>query len=745
MNPFKLVPPLGLLALTCNVTLVQASADTDAAASADLDSGHEAQLDDVTVNGRKTTQPLTPGNESADSSVTTIDAAQLDRIVSTGLDDALRYEPGVSITPNTRGGGGIGSINIRGLDGDRVTILIDGLTMPDSYTPTSSTYLNSGRNSIDIDSLAQMKIVKGGDVSAGSGALGGVVEFRTKDADDYLAPDGNDTYFSLGGSYRSDANQYSESATVANRTGKVESLVVYTHRESDETENHSGAAHGTASGADRASPDPGSNLSNNVLAKFTLSSSASNRVGVVGEYFDSQSAYDLYSQVTTTDPEVEDDDIKRYRGGLFGVNTASNVAWDRLQWQVDYQRAKTLSLTDNPSSGNSYNRYYQQDGIQARVDLTKQWGDHRLSYGADYQHQSYENLVHETASGVTTTSRFSPEADGDIGGLYLQDSWNLGSGLSLLPALRYDSYTYKPRTDQYVTDDWGTSRNDKLTGQLGVNWQATQAVSIYGRYGTGFRAPTLENLYYYYEHSGTAGGYSYGYLIEPNPDLKPETSHFAELGLRVSGALGNAQIAAYDNRYKNFIQQQYSLGATSTYPTGVFTTVNLNNVEIKGLELQGALDLAAALHHSALQGLKLSTSLAYAKGTYDNYEDASGNVTHNMPLDSISPMQAVTAISYDAPDGRWGSALHWTWTDAKKASDITSSNQWLATPSASVVDVTGYWQVTTELRLAAGAYNLFDEKYWLWDQIRQLSDSSTNLDRYTRPGRNYGLSLRYSF
>ena len=49
--------------------------------------------------------------------------------------------------------------------------------------------------------------------------------------------------------------------------------------------------------------------------------------------------------------------------------------------------------------------------------------------------------------------------------------------------------------------------------------------------------------------------------------------------------------------------------------------------------------------------------------------------------------------------------------------------------------------MTDTVTVRAGAFNVFDEKYGWWSDVRGLSDASTVKDAYTQPGRNFGLSL----
>ena len=49
--------------------------------------------------------------------------------------------------------------------------------------------------------------------------------------------------------------------------------------------------------------------------------------------------------------------------------------------------------------------------------------------------------------------------------------------------------------------------------------------------------------------------------------------------------------------------------------------------------------------------------------------------------------------------------------------------------------------MTERATLRAGAFNVFDETYGWWSDVRGLSAASTIKDAYTQPGRNFGLSL----
>ena len=49
------------------------------------------------------------------------------------------------------------------------------------------------------------------------------------------------------------------------------------------------------------------------------------------------------------------------------------------------------------------------------------------------------------------------------------------------------------------------------------------------------------------------------------------------------------------------------------------------------------------------------------------------------------------------------------------------------------------------LKARAGIFNLTDETYSYWQEVRGLSATSTVADAYTRPGRNASISLSFQF
>ncbi|MFM2481471.1 TonB-dependent hemoglobin/transferrin/lactoferrin family receptor [Celerinatantimonas sp. YJH-8] len=673
-------------------------------------------LNSVVVRGQQNTP-------AADSSTTSIGQEQMEQQLSGSLSQALEFEPGVDVASSGRFG--VQSINIRGLDGDRVYQSIDGVTMADGYNP-SGTYIQSGRDALDIESIASIDITKGGDVMAGSGALAGAVGFRTKSPDDFLKPTGDDHYRAIKTGFQSNNDEYSETLTYAQRLGAWEGLLIYTRRDGHETETQ-----GTSDilGTSRGKADPGDHSSDNILAKLNYRFNASNQLGFVFEHYNLRSETSLKSQSSTTERQQANDHTTRTRFGVHQDLALRSWFADQLHWQFDVQNTQTTNGTHRvTASSNRYvDRFYDQNNYQFGGDIIKQLWDHRLRYGVNYQYQRFDNLNDDSSS---TPTRMTPKAHGQVMALYLQDSWQLTDALKVMPAIRYDHYRYNTDTDTRL-GSWDDNKNHAFTAQLGSEYQLLSTVSVFGKYGAGFRAPKIDEMYYFFGNDTPFGSYA----ITPNPDLKPEHSTFLEGGFRFHNQMASAEITAYYNRYRDFIETQVSQGPTARYTLGQFTSENLNKVVIKGIEFKGALDLSALT--STLNGFNLNGALAYAKGR---------NVGDAEPLNTISPLTIHSALSYQAATQDWGSTFHVTWRSGKDRSDLTNSNQWLETGGATVFDLTAFYKPIDDLTLRAGLFNLTDRKYWIWSDLAHASSTTvTNLDRLSQSGRHFAVNATYSF
>ena len=104
-------------------------------------------------------------------------------------------------------------------------------------------------------------------------------------------------------------------------------------------------------------------------------------------------------------------------------------------------------------------------------------------------------------------------------------------------------------------------------------------------------------------------------------------------------------------------------------------------------------------------------------------------------------------MTYRDPAGRFGGLFALTHSDGKSPARIAvvCAGGCFIPPAFTIFDATAWWRVNDRVRINAGAFNLTDEKYFWWSDVRGLSATSPSVDAYSQPGRNYAVALTVTF
>ena len=149
-------------------------------------------------------------------------------------------------------------------------------------------------------------------------------------------------------------------------------------------------------------------------------------------------------------------------------------------------------------------------------------------------------------------------------------------------------------------------------------------------------------------------------------------------------------------------------------------------MDIQGLEIRGSLTLGAL--SDRMSDLFLEGAVAYADGDSDD----------GAPVDSTDPTNLVLGLRWSPSNLPMESELIWTWSDDKDAEDISSDR--MPTDSYNLFDLLVHYDLSDTWSLDAGVFNLFDEKYIRWADTVSIGTDAP--DRFTRPGRNFSVTLR---
>ncbi|CAH8230562.1 TonB-dependent hemoglobin/transferrin/lactoferrin family receptor [Vibrio aestuarianus] len=708
-------------------TLLSASILVALSPSSFADNLH--QFDEVVVSATRTEQ----SKKDVSSSIETISAKELESTMSNDLQQALSYTPGVDALGDGRFG--ISSFNIRGVEGSRVKMMIDGVQQPTPYNP-GATEQRKYSNAIEMDTLQAIEVNKGPSSTLyGSDALGGVVLLRTKNPDDILVTEGDENRFGIRSGYSSANDQFKTTLTWAMRQDKLETLLMATYANGHETETHSSGA--DIEGPDRGAQNPADSQLGNLLAKAFYQANDDHRLGLTVEYYNKQydedelnyNGYSIMPGFTYSD-NYNEDTSERLRVGIEHQWLMSSQLADSLHWSLSYQDSRSLSKNYDTTPMNGKRRRQREasdQSIQFDTQLSKiveiDNNAHEFTYGLSLLNNDFnlDNTDYKLNYGTSAPgSTGLPDATVIQWGLFLQDqAYLMQERLVLTAGIRYDSFEATPSVDEGYTTSYEKNKDDAFTGQLGSVYHLNPNLSIFGQISQGFKAPTVYDLYYFYNQ---------GAIIEANPDLKAEKSLAYELGLRGQNEFANFEFSTFYNDYKDFITQ--TKGGEQN-GKDVFTKENLDEVTIYGAEFSSKLYLDKAFN--APQGMYSRLTVAYADGEDKKTGDA---------LDSVAPLTANVGLGINRH--QYGTMLN--------VKMVASKTDWQSETNTDVagytlVDLTAYYQPIQDLTLRAGLFNIFDKKYWLYNDLsgRDATGEIFSQDIKAQPGRNWSINIDYQF
>jgi hemoglobin/transferrin/lactoferrin receptor protein len=703
----------------------------------------EVTVDPLTVLGSRTEKPAS----EVPATVSVITAEELEDRLAADIRDVVKLEPGVSVRSSpTRFGAALGTtgrdgnaaINIRGLEGNRVLIQLDGVRVPDGFTFGAQSV---GRGDYsDLDLMKSVEILRGpASALYGSDGLAGAVSFTTKDPSDFLR-DGKAVGSRARSFYSSADDSVGATVVGAGRQGRLSAMIAYTYRDGHEQETRGS---NEAANTDRTTANPQDILTRSVLGKLVFDISDDNRVRLTAERYKRDIKTDVLSGIAK--PPVAatgvvrlkaSDDIERDRVMLDQRVSFAGGPVDRLSWGAYWQDSKTVEFTaedrftaaDRTRLNTFNNRVY---GVSAQLESAFGLAgvEHRLIYGFDASRTRQTGLRNGTVPpvGEPFPTRAFPNTDYTLIGVFAQDEIELMDGrLSLYPALRFDYYELEPETDPLLVGFTPSKSDDsRVSPKLGIVFRPAEPARLFFNYAQGFKAPSPAQV------NNAFSNPIQNYRSIPNPDLKPETSEAFEGGARWVTEIWSAEITAFSGEYRNFIEQAQVAGNFTVTNPGVFQFVNLAKVKIHGIEGRARMKLD--------NGLGVFLGASYARG--NSYAAVKA------PLDSIDPVKVTAGVSWREAEGRYGGEITVVRSERKDAGRVAQActpTCWR--PNAStVVDVTAFWRVAETVTVRGGVFNISDEKYAYWNDVRGLSSTAVSRDAYTQPGRNVSLSLAYDF
>jgi vitamin B12 transporter len=540
--------------------------------------------------------------DGALASTTVITRKDIERSQAVSVQDLLQGLPGVSIA-NNGGPGKATSVLLRGTNSDHVVVLIDGIKVGSATLGTASF------QDFPVAQIERIEVVRGPLSSLyGSEAIGGVIQIFTRKGGGALTPSAS---VMLG--------SYNTRQVSANLSGGGENSWINLGLSQLETDGFN--AKKGAAGAPPTEPDKDGYRNSSLNLR-------------TGYRFNPGSEIDfhlLHAQGHNDfDGTPNQGNFVQQAVGMSLKHQASE------RWSLILSAGQDQDNSDNLLNGAFFSRFNtRRNTLSWQNDLTLT-PDHLFTLGLDRQ----EDNVSSTKL-YTVTSR-------DNTGLFAQYQGRSGKQDFKLSMRRDNNSQFGAHTTGNAA--WGRALMDDLRVTLA--------------YGTAFKAPTFNQLYY--------PGFG-------NPNLNPERSRSLEAGLSGKVGSGRWSLNAFETRVVDLI--------------GFDGTTNPANASarIRGLE--------------AITSLRLADWDTRLNLILQDPENRSNTANQGKVLNRRAEQSLRLDLDRDFGPYRMGTTLR---AEGRRYDNLANTTK-LA--GYGLVDLRAEYRLSKDLRLQARVENLLDKDY----------------------------------
>ena len=472
-----------------------------------------AMLDEVVVTATRTTQSA----DATLSSVSVITRSDIEKLQAQSLPDVLRGVAGLTLS-NNGGAGKATSVFLRGTNADHVLVLVDGIKIGSATTGTAAF------EQIPLAQIERIEIVRGPRASLyGSEAIGGVIQIFTRQGGGAFTPTArfttgsygtyNSTVGLSGGNEQGWLNAQLNQQNIKGFNACRGSLVAGCFVIQPDKDGFNSTSLGL---------NGGYRFDNGVVAEAKILQ-ANSTVQTDGSIFAGNQAK-LGQQIL---------------GGALKFSPTQN-------WNATLRVGRSQDNADIFFNGLTISRFNtQHDSLTWQNDVALS-ATQMLSAGLDTLNDRIDALpnVATPANAFTQSTRNNQAAFALYQGSFGAHSVQLGA--------RHD-----------VNSQFGAHN----TAGAGYGYALNDTTRLTASYGTAFKAPTFNQLYYPGFGSAT---------------LRPELSRSIEVGIAGRGDVGKWSLNAYQTNVTDLIGFD-----------ALFKPVNINTARLTGLEAQLKSQLAA--------------------------------------------------------------------------------------------------------------------------------------------------------
>ncbi len=686
-------------------------------------------LDAVVVTATRTENDV----KNVPASTQIITSSDIKKSGATNVRDAITDFANITMTKKVRGGGH--EIIVRGMSTDKSLIMVNGHRVANEADGSGLGNANA-LDRINVDNIEKIEIVKGPSSALyGSEAMGGVINIITKgskeaevrtglvnSSEDFtnwwhldsgeigkfsatldmrfnkIRRDGDDTdflsdSFGTAQTYNFNANYHFNDHNYLNFyvDHYTQNLKrdLYTHKRDNikvDFPEKMGSMLGQTSMTGEGSMEDA--LANYHYKQQTYGLSWNGKTArndwQIQTYL---SKFDWKSDIRYSDSGMQ---FKGHVPAGLPINPMTERMWDSI--------FKGFMVGDSGEYKNDVNVNSNKIFVIEGRNSTKINDNHRITYGAEYIKNTVKgtNFGDDNQFGVTHIGSVSKngvtkeisEKEIDTYAAYLQDEINYGKWF-IVPAIRYDHH-----------ENFGSHTSPKL----GLTYKANDTFRVKANYGKGFKAPTIQNLYCkLVTHMGQAGIIT----VNPNANLRPETSNSWDVGVEKEWGKISTSLVYFDTKLENMI-------TTEKIVDKIYRCINVGNVRVKGIE------------HTL--GYELNPMWKFKVNS--TWLDAV-NKDKNQPLPQRSRLSQIYSLSFDDGKDIGWSAVLWDELNYKYVTPVTVNGNTVAGPKKTynLLNFTLTRKINKDTKIYGSVQNIFDKV-----------DSDCDLD-----GRYWSLGWEHKF
>jgi hemoglobin/transferrin/lactoferrin receptor protein len=658
------------------------------------------------------------------------------------IGDALQQLPGVD---NSKDSPWEQRVVLRGLSGQRVLVLMDGM-------PMNSARGNGPHPSLVASSMIdRVEVVRGpSSVAYGSDAIGGAVNLITREPVTGVMAGGNGMKGSAQVGGGSAEHNFGGQVDLRPSYGKLGAVVTGGWSNAGDFDAPSGAVAHSAFHDWNGMASARYDLSSRLTLRSGYQLYRGEDIGIPGLSFDSPGASQVF-KFSYYDRDVAHVTLEEKYDNSWLATSSIRGYWQRER--RNFFSTQTLDAPQFPGFGipprpgsthviTDQDRFFDLSTFGGQLQMTSvKHGGYRWTAGLDLlsdrtsgdnvrrRTYHFNDVAAQDSAGATAVrvTQSVPDGQFDNYGAYFQNDWAMASKWTLSAGGRVTHYHYQ-------TEDGASAPGFSFTGQttdntagsgsLGLVFEPVPDLHLSANVANGYRQPNAQDLYF-------DGAASVGFVIG-NPNLEPEKSMSYDFGARWGHGPLALSGSLFLSTYRDLIDavQVVSVAEAQGQPTYQYT--NISEARMWGGEAEGALTFRRDwLVRSSIAGTV--GDITSAEAIQLLYGVAN---TETAPLAGVPPLKGATSLRWNEPRARaWIEAgTRWSWrtnrlplptpgvgqlTDFKK--------EWI------VADVSLGMNTPSGQRLVAGVRNLGDLQY------RQALGS---LDE---PGRSFFASLSTDF